>query len=125
MEVLTRPGWTRSCAVAAVDHANTNPGGIARSRLPPTVLKRQTPGGPRGSSRQASSGRWNGAFDAIVAEGDIDEVAVGDFDPVVETVAAGPRFDCDGDRGAADPLDGGIDAQDIADLDGRDEGHGL
>src|SRR5690606_27933173 len=44
---------------------------------------------------------------------------------VGQALAAGPGLDADGDGGGADALEAGVDAQDVANLDGRNEGHGL
>src|SRR3569623_1347634 len=71
------------------------------------------------------SGRGDLAFAASLAERDVNEMAVGDLLAIGEAIAADPGLDRDGDRGRADALDRGVDAQDIADLDRRDEGHGL
>src|SRR5690606_27321695 len=65
------------------------------------------------------------ALPPVLAEGDVDEVAGGDLDAVVDAVAAGPGLDGDGDRGGADALDGGVDAEHVANLHRGDEGHGL
>src|SRR5690606_33339272 len=76
--------------VCGVDPAKTKDG-------PPPLWGRMG-GGCDATKSLAVSARSGGRYRplaAVVAEGDVDEVAGGDLDAVVDAVAAGPGFDGD------------------------------
>src|SRR5277367_2080475 len=67
--------------------------------------------------------RRHGARAADLVDGDKGEGGVGHLFPHVRAKSPRPGLDMDYDRSAADPVDFGIDAQDVADLDRANELH--